>query len=420
MKVLITGSTGYIGKSLINALTKDGVDVIACSRSGEQSSQRRITSLKYSLADYQNFHLPKDVNAVVHLAAITKLDKEADLSAETEISAAKKLYEDTISMGAKFIFFSSLSAQKTVQTKYARVKLEIENYLSSQPNAYVLRLGLVYGGEPQGFYQMLLGLSEKLPLVPIFKPIPKIQTSYIGQVCASVKTILDDNAAKHKLNIITNTMAFDDFLSQTAFFKLNKSLVFFYIPKPISYLLNEVMKHSSLKPFGLDRYLALSFGYQLFESDLCQDEPIPSICRSCNVNRYLLIREAKAVLSYVYGQLPSASLIKRYVHVIETLHDGVPLYLKERLIFSPNLIKYYDNTLSRHPELFDRIVAASILIETTPEGFNEFVNCRNRTVGSSIRDIVITLFKEVIAIVTAPFFKLLYGVHPTRDKKYDI
>ncbi|HDZ9492743.1 TPA: sugar nucleotide-binding protein, partial [Vibrio cholerae] len=223
MKVLITGSTGYIGKSLINALTKDGVDVIACSRSGEQSSQRRITSLKYSLADYQNFHLPKDVNAVVHLAAITKLDKEADLSAETEISAAKKLYEDTISMGAKFIFFSSLSAQKTVQTKYARVKLEIENYLSSQPNAYVLRLGLVYGGEPQGFYQMLLGLSEKLPLVPIFKPIPKIQTSYIGQVCASVKTILDDNATKHKLNIITNTMAFDDFLSQTAFFKLNKS-----------------------------------------------------------------------------------------------------------------------------------------------------------------------------------------------------
>ncbi|KXF81372.1 NAD-dependent epimerase/dehydratase family protein [Enterovibrio coralii] len=169
MNVLITGSSGYLGKELSSFLESNGFGVVRCSRRKKKSSE-----LFYSIEDYKSFQVPKDIDAVIHLAALTQAKCTGKIN-DIEVAAAVDLCEKSVAQGCKFIFISSLSAQDCSLTTYGKTKFEIECRLIDKPNVFVVRPGLIYGGKPSGLYGSIVNLAKKLPIIPVFKPEPIIQ-----------------------------------------------------------------------------------------------------------------------------------------------------------------------------------------------------------------------------------------------------
>ena len=125
MKITITGATGFVGSNLSKYLEEKGNTI-------DKLSLRK-----------PDFSLPKDANAVIHLAgkahdtANTAADREY-FEINTELT--KKLFDDFLNSEIKdFLFFSSVKATadtlegildenhpSSPQTPYGRSKWEAE------------------------------------------------------------------------------------------------------------------------------------------------------------------------------------------------------------------------------------------------------------------------------------------------------
>jgi UDP-glucose 4-epimerase len=78
MKILVTGSTGFIGTYIVDQLVKDGADVIAIGRSNEGElfyKKMGIRFVRVDLTKEEDFNkLPKDIEGVIHCAGLLSID----------------------------------------------------------------------------------------------------------------------------------------------------------------------------------------------------------------------------------------------------------------------------------------------------------------------------------------------------------
>lgn len=150
MKVLITGSHGFVGTNLIRAF------------------ESRHEVIRWDIRS--NDPLP-EVDAVVHLAGKahdTKHLTQPDVYFQVNTELTKKIYEQFLQSSARrFIFFSSVKAQDA-DTPYAQSKLAAEQYLqermpSQQPaqHTYILRPCLIYGPGNKANLKLLYQLVSK-------------------------------------------------------------------------------------------------------------------------------------------------------------------------------------------------------------------------------------------------------------------
>ena len=168
MRILITGSTGYIGSHLTYLVSKRGHDLIMASR--RKPSATAASWLPYDLSSDDAVMLPVDTAAVVHLAANTTHDNSLDK--EGEVIAARRLIESAQEVGARFIFVSSQTARPDAPSAYGRTKWRIEQEVLSA-GGWVVRPGLVYGGCERGLFGILAGVVRQLPGFPLLYPHPK-------------------------------------------------------------------------------------------------------------------------------------------------------------------------------------------------------------------------------------------------------
>ena len=77
-KILVTGATGFIGTYLVDQLVKEGVDVVAIGRSKDGEAyykKRAIPFVNLDITKEKDFDkLPKDVDAVAHMAGLLSID----------------------------------------------------------------------------------------------------------------------------------------------------------------------------------------------------------------------------------------------------------------------------------------------------------------------------------------------------------
>ena len=150
MKVLITGSHGFVGTNLIRAF------------------EGRHEVIRWDIRS--NAPLP-EVDAVVHLAGKahdTKHLTQPDVYFQVNTELTKKIYEQFLQSSARrFIFFSSVKAQDA-DTPYAQSKLAAEQYLQErmpgqQPaqHTYILRPCLIYGPGNKANLKLLYQLVSK-------------------------------------------------------------------------------------------------------------------------------------------------------------------------------------------------------------------------------------------------------------------
>jgi len=176
LKIVVTGSSGFIGKSVVACAAERGHSVVGLTRKDWQLGKPLPPQ-----------HL--DAEIVVHLAS-------ASLAARDNQSAAAIL--DVEGTGIilnqwralpsasrrRFIFVSSQSARQNAGNNYGRSKYAIEKLMTGE-NEITIRPGLVYdwtGGSVFGLFEML----ARFPVIPIFAPQACIQPIEVKELASCI------------------------------------------------------------------------------------------------------------------------------------------------------------------------------------------------------------------------------------------
>jgi nucleoside-diphosphate-sugar epimerase len=192
-KVLLTGSTGFVGRSVLNRLCNDGLEVIACSRAERLKTPSEARYMQVAGLDSStDWTLALDgVAVVIHSAARVHVmhDRSSDPLSEfrkVNVEGTLNLARQAAELGVRrFIFISSIKvngegtslgmpyladAQAAPADPYGVSKMEAEQglrALAAETGMAVvtIRPTLVYGpGVKANFLNMMRWLHKGVPL----------------------------------------------------------------------------------------------------------------------------------------------------------------------------------------------------------------------------------------------------------------
>jgi NADH dehydrogenase len=161
MRVLVLGSTGFIGSHLVCAAVARHMDVVTLSR---QARGRHAAVQGYTWELGQA--VPKAACAGVHCAIHLAHDFDG-------AQGAQRTLESTVAIAAQLqaagvprqLFFSSYSSGEHASSIYGRTKFAIEKAIEHIPGVVIVRPGLVLGNG--GLYGRIRKWARVLPVVPL-------------------------------------------------------------------------------------------------------------------------------------------------------------------------------------------------------------------------------------------------------------
>ena len=225
MRILITGSTGFIGKRLINKLRSTGHQLRVISRNP-------IPGIETVIADLKEASIPSEallgVDTVFHLAGIAHDFREASsmksLYYAINVDSTIRLAELAIQNKVKrFVFVSSVKAggssiagqcmteenQGEPEGIYGKTKREAELKLlkitsKTRMHVSIVRPSLVYGPNVKGNLQLMLSGIRK----GWFPPLPETENRrsmiHVDDLVRSLLLIADDSRANGEIYIATD------------------------------------------------------------------------------------------------------------------------------------------------------------------------------------------------------------------------
>ncbi|GHU58010.1 UDP-glucose 4-epimerase [Clostridia bacterium] len=195
-KILITGSTSYIGTSLKNYLD---------SKNRNEYVVRTI-SLRDEMWHKSDF---SKYDVIVHAAAVVHTDeKSEDIYYSINTDLALKVAQKAKAAGVgQFIFLSTIavygnvkggiigaSTPKSPATFYGKSKLKAETAIAPlQDDKFkiaILRPPMIYGDGAKGNYPRLARFSRKIPIFPNFDNHRSML--YIGNLCEFIRLLIDN------------------------------------------------------------------------------------------------------------------------------------------------------------------------------------------------------------------------------------
>jgi nucleoside-diphosphate-sugar epimerase len=181
----VTGSGGYLGGSLVEALRKDQREVVSYQR--QPGASVRHLDLDGAI-DPKLF---EDITCLVHGAWDLK-ETTPRRAWERNVDGSKRILDAALQAGvSRFIFISSMSAYFGTKQNYGLMKMAVERSVL-EANQIVVRPGLVYGGETGGMARTLSNLA-RLPVIPVFKDAKQF-TLHIDDFLAAMTLLI---AADH-------------------------------------------------------------------------------------------------------------------------------------------------------------------------------------------------------------------------------
>ncbi len=168
MKILLTGSTGYIGKRLLPVLIEAGHEVVCCVRDPKRftppkSLKENISVFKLDLLDPKSLeNIPEDIDGAYYLvhSMSSSLDYEA-LEEKSAINFRNALERTNI----KHVIYLSGIINETILSKHLASRKNVEIELSKGDyNFTALRAGIIIGSGSASF-EIIRDLVEKLPIM---------------------------------------------------------------------------------------------------------------------------------------------------------------------------------------------------------------------------------------------------------------
>lgn len=199
MKVLVTGGTGFVGRSVVRHLIEAGHTVRILLRPGPQSPRLPagvpIQVALAGLTDRRGVQAALvGMQAVVHLASAERAGNRALLET-VDVAGSRALAEAAAQAGVqRLLFLSHLGADRASAYPVMRAKALVEGFLrhSGLPHT-VLRSGLAYG-ESDHF---TIPLAMTLAVSPGFFPLigdgrTRVQPIWVEDLATAISWALED------------------------------------------------------------------------------------------------------------------------------------------------------------------------------------------------------------------------------------
>lgn len=197
--ILVTGGTGFIGRSLIRLLVDSGRQVRILLRPSAESPRlprgMPVEVAVSSLADFRSLRAAmKDVEAVFHLAGAERHSTQSNLNL-VDVEGTKQVVNAAKEAGVKRIFYMShLGANRSSAFPVLKAKAIAEKWIMDSGVPYtIFRADGVYGPGDQ-FTEPIFQLLKKIPGV-FFVPGQNeslLQPLYVDDLVTCMILALED------------------------------------------------------------------------------------------------------------------------------------------------------------------------------------------------------------------------------------
>lgn len=264
MKVLVTGASGFIGRSLVARLAARGHDVRALARRPESvAAGQRIEPFAGDLLDADSLdRATAGVSAIIHLACATGVADEAQVR-RVNVGGTRALLDAAQRHGVRrFVFVSTISATRERMGPYGRTKQEGEAMVAHSGLDWVtVRPSLVYGDAPVGLFATLAAYLRSLPVVPVIGngriELDPIHVDDVTEVLAQCVTRADVVGKTYDL-LGPDRVTFNEFLDRLGReLKIRKPVV--HVPGGIALMMASVLGMVSKRPpVSVDNVLGMT------------------------------------------------------------------------------------------------------------------------------------------------------------------
>lgn len=262
MKILVTGSSGFVGKALVRELLAEGHELVLAQRTNISTNDINISWAPLDLHKTQEWHsILQKCQVVIHLAArVHKSDKDTESSTiayrEANVIATENLARQAAQSKIKrFIFLSSVKAmgeeslvdhpfsesdECRPSDAYGVSKLSAEQVLLAIANetemeVVIIRPPLVYGNGVKANFSKLIGLVRLGVPLPLGNIHNLRSFIYLGNLVDFIKLTINHPNAKNQIFLVSD----DDDVSTTTLvkkiYKLLKKPILL-IPIPTTFL----------------------------------------------------------------------------------------------------------------------------------------------------------------------------------------
>ena len=180
MKILITGSNGFVGTNLRRFLESRGHPCVTLD----------IRDADYDWTEFAKIPF-ESCDAIVHLAGkahdLRKVASEQSYF-DINVGLTEKIFNASIGKVPRFVYFSSSKASADGNA-YGRSKLAAEQFLDGR--AIVLRPAMIHGPGNKGNLNLLWGIARRGLPWPLAAFENKRCFTSIGNICAAVEALCE-------------------------------------------------------------------------------------------------------------------------------------------------------------------------------------------------------------------------------------
>ena len=224
MRILISGSNGFIGKALISVATDMGHELIGLSRTSPLS-KNNVHHIEWRFGD----SLPDIKNIKIDMAIHLAHDFNGEIGANKTIEATHELACFLNRIGvSRQIYISSYSAGPYATSLYAKTKLKLESILRDVDGLVIVRPGLVLGNG--GIYGRMKKWAQMFPIVPLPALEGKVPVIEIKKLCLELIRISDSSMTYKEVNIFEPTLVSLKKLIIDAAYEVGKKPLIISIP----------------------------------------------------------------------------------------------------------------------------------------------------------------------------------------------
>ena len=172
MKILLTGSTGYIGRRLLPVLVNDGHHVVCMVRDKrrfdwedfDEKFLQQVTVLEADLEDQQSLdNLPKDIDAAYYLVH-SMTNSYAGFSSAEKVTALNFAKYIKNTQARQIIYLSGIVNDDEL-SEHLMSRKNVEEFLKTSGKPLtVLRAAIIIGSGSASF-EIIRDLVEKLPVM---------------------------------------------------------------------------------------------------------------------------------------------------------------------------------------------------------------------------------------------------------------
>src|SRR3989454_3670308 len=182
-RVFVTGATGFVGRTVIQALRAEGYVVRCLVRRGSEPDLRGVEAIERVEGDVLSRQTLEEgmagCDAVVHLVGIIREHVPTNTTFyRVHVQGTSNVVAAAASVGVRrYIHMSALGAREGARSRYHQTKWAAEEAVHACSLPWtIVRPSVIYG-RGDGFVSLLVWVVRRLPVVPLIvggrlQPVP--------------------------------------------------------------------------------------------------------------------------------------------------------------------------------------------------------------------------------------------------------